>query len=101
MKRLLFLPSLFLCFAAAAQSAQKAATGYLPPRGEWLHRSPGALGLDSAALQAAIGFARAMESKAPRDQELAQAESFGREPFDEGIGPFRERGDATGLIIYK
>ena len=33
--------------------------------------------------------------------ELSQAQSFGKEPFGEGIGPFADRGDPTGLIIYK
>ncbi len=33
--------------------------------------------------------------------EISQALSFGKEPFGEGIGPFAERGDPTGVIIYK
>ena len=33
--------------------------------------------------------------------ELSQAQSFGKEPFGEGIGPFADRGAPTGLIIYK
>ena len=75
---------------------------YFPPRGDWEHRSPASLGLDSTKLAAAIQFARDNETKAPRDQELAQAESFGRnEPFDDPVGPMKERGDQTGLIIYK
>jgi CubicO group peptidase (beta-lactamase class C family) len=75
---------------------------YFPPRGEWEHRSAASLGLDSGKLAEAVEFARASESKTPRDQELAQAESFGRnEPFDEPVGPMKERGEETGLIIYK
>ncbi len=78
-----------------------AASDYFPPAGEWQHRSPGSLGLDSMALQAAIKFARDNEAKAPRDQALAQTESFGREPYDEPVGPLAPRGEPTGLIIYK
>ena len=60
------------------------------------------LGLDSGALAAAIRFARENESKAPRDQALFQAESFGRaEPYDEPVGPMKPRGEPTGIIIYK
>jgi CubicO group peptidase (beta-lactamase class C family) len=33
--------------------------------------------------------------------ELSQAMSFGKEPFGEGIGPFADRGDATGIIVHK
>ena len=107
MKHFLLLPFLLLSLAVSPQPKAKHAqpaspADYFPPRGEWQHRSPSSLGLDSAALQEAIRYAREMESKLPRDQELAQAETFGKsEPFDEGIGPFKERGEPTGLIIYK
>ncbi|HLZ89563.1 MAG TPA: hypothetical protein VKQ52_20055, partial [Puia sp.] len=105
MKRAL-LPLFLLLFIAVelfAQSKRVNGTAdYFPPRGEWVHRSPGALGLDSGVLAAAIRFARDNESKAPRDQWLAQAESFGRaEPFDEPMGPMKPRGEPTGLILYK
>src|SRR5580704_8704950 len=98
----LLIPLLLLSLTTGAQTKTKSPAEYFPPRGEWQQRSPASLGLDSAALQDAIRYAREMESKAPRDQELAQAESFGKaEPFDEGIGPFKERGEPTGIIIYK
>ncbi|HMH21876.1 MAG TPA: serine hydrolase [Puia sp.] len=100
MKRSIFI---FL-FAAACLSGfpqKKTTPGYFPPAGEWQHRSPSSLGLDSAALQEAIRYARENDAKAPRNQELAQAESFGKEPFGEGIGPFTERGEPTGIIVYK
>jgi CubicO group peptidase (beta-lactamase class C family) len=74
---------------------------YFPPPGHWSHQSPAALGIDSIKLYQSIRFAIDNEAKAPRDQHLAQAETFGREPFDEPIGPLKDRGDATGLIIYK
>lgn len=74
---------------------------YFPPREQWLHRSPAALGLDSTKLAAAIQFAKDNESKAARNQEIAQALSFGKEPYSDGVGPFSERGDPTGIIIYK
>jgi hypothetical protein len=98
MRRALFLPLLFFAFSYLPAQSKI----YFPPRGEWVHRSPGSLGLDSPALAAAIQFARANEAKAPRDQALAQEESFGRaEPFDEVVGPMKPRGEPTGLIIYK
>jgi CubicO group peptidase (beta-lactamase class C family) len=105
MKPIFFLV-LLLSFCTAvpvtAQTGSTIAASYFPPRGEWLRRKPGQLGLDSAQLQNAIRFAIDNETRAPRDQELAQAESFGKnEPFDAGIGPFKERGEPTGLIIYK
>lgn len=88
-------------FTCSAQSKTTKPGDYFPPRGEWQHRSPASLGLDSLVLQEAIRFARENESKSPRNLELAQVQSFGKEPFSEGIGPFSDRGDPTGIIVYK
>ncbi|HEY4107973.1 serine hydrolase domain-containing protein [Puia sp.] len=101
MRRVLhFLLLLFWVLPVFSQS--KTVTDYFPPRGEWAHRSPSALGLDSGALTAAIAFAREHEAKAPRDQALGQAESFGKaEPYDEIVGPMKTRGEPTGIIVYK
>jgi CubicO group peptidase (beta-lactamase class C family) len=103
--------SLFLAFLLAglftgalpgqAQPRPAKNADYFPPAGQWQHRSPASLGLDSSALREAIRYAREMESKAPRSQELAQIESFGKEPFGQGVGPFADRGDPTGIVVYK
>lgn len=74
---------------------------YFPPPGQWQHRSPASLGLDSTRLQQAITFARDNEAKKPRNQQLAQSEDFGREPNDAPVGPIIDREDPTGIIIYK
>ena len=76
MKRSIFL--LLLLTGGTRLFAQKQHGDYFPPKGLWEHRRPAALGLDSGQLEEAIRYARENESKAPRDQELAQAESFGR-----------------------
>lgn len=91
--------SLLISFAwhSIAQSRQ----GYFPPRGGWQENAPATMGLDPVKLDSAIAFAIQNETKAPRDMELAQAISFGKEPFSAGIGPFSERGAPTGLIVYK
>ena len=96
--RLLFL-LLFLLAAAPALPAQER---YFPPRGAWEQRTPSELGLDGAALDSARAFALRSESTAPRDQALSQQQSFGRrEPMAEIIGPMQERGDPSGLVIYR
>jgi CubicO group peptidase (beta-lactamase class C family) len=69
--------------------------------GRWERRSPRQLGMDSARLAAGVAFAVANESKAPRDLLLAHVQSFGREPFGDAVGPFKARGDPTGLIIRR
>ncbi|MEM9983564.1 MAG: serine hydrolase [Bacteroidota bacterium] len=74
---------------------------YFPAPGQWEERAPSQLGLDSRQIEAAIRFAQEHESKVPRNQEVSQSYSFGREPLGEGVGPYKTRGDATGLIIYR
>ena len=86
--------------ALLAQPAQRPrpTTPYIPTA-TWEHRSPAAMGLDSAKLAAAIAFAIASDAKNPRDMEESHYRSFGREPFGQGIGPFKPRGEPTGVIL--
>src|SRR5580704_9326838 len=117
MKRSLLSPLLLICLVqVCAQSGKTKGGGagmgdaggakmisgaYFPPRGEWAHRSPEQLGMDPLQLQTAIRFAQDSESKEPRDLELAQAEQFGSEPYDAPVGPMKDRGEPTGIIVYK
>jgi CubicO group peptidase (beta-lactamase class C family) len=73
---------------------------YFPSATTWEKRSPAAAGFDTAKLSLAIRFAIDNESKNPRNMELSQQQSFGKEPFGEAIGPFADRGDPTGIIIH-
>jgi CubicO group peptidase (beta-lactamase class C family) len=73
---------------------------YVPPAGAtWERRAPESLGMDPALLRQAVEYAVAQESRAPRDLEAAHHRTFAREPFGEPIGPFRERGDPTGIVL--
>lgn len=76
-----------------------AQSNYFPPSGSWEHRTPGQAKLDPAKLKEAIDFAIASEAKGPRSQELGLTQSFGQAPYGELIGPTKDRGDATGIII--
>ena len=76
-------------------------TPYFPSAQSWEHRLPSLMGLDSNKIQEAIVFAKSAETKNPRNMEISHYQSFGKEPFGEGIGPFAERGDPTGIIVYK
>ena len=87
--------TLLLAFAISA-TAQHV---YFPPRGEWERRTPEQMGMNAAALKAAVEFSIASESTALRDLEQDHRLSWGKEPFDEPLGPFRTRGPQTGLII--
>jgi CubicO group peptidase (beta-lactamase class C family) len=76
-----------------------AQSNYTPPSGNWERRTPASVGMNAAKLKTAVDFAIASESATPRDLEEAHYRSFGREPFGEAVGQFKERGAATGVII--
>ena len=63
---------------------------------DWERR---AAGFDAGKLSEAIAFAKVHESKAPRDLRLSHDFSFGREMYGEPIGPFKPRGEMTGVIV--
>lgn len=92
---------LVLLIASNAFTQNKNAKAYFPAAQNWELRLPADLGVDAGKINEAIEIAKAAESKNPRNMEISHYQSFGKEPFGEGIGPFAERGDPTGLIIYK
>src|SRR5947208_10696474 len=86
---------------AAAQAAKSDAQSpaYFPDA-TWQRRTPAESGINPQLLKEAIDFAIAGETKAPRDLALNHYQTFGREPFGYAIGPIKERGDPTGLIVH-
>jgi CubicO group peptidase (beta-lactamase class C family) len=72
---------------------------YYPTAENWEKRAPEQAKFDATKLKEAIDFAVQSESKAPRDMELAQWQTFGREPFGEIIGATKPRGEMTGIIV--
>jgi CubicO group peptidase (beta-lactamase class C family) len=71
------------------------------PGDAWERRAPEAVGLDAGRLAEAVAFAVASETRAPRDLAFDHALSSGKEPYDDPVGPFKERGPATGLVIRR
>ena len=71
------------------------------PDAVWQRKAPAESGIDAARLQAAIDHAIASEVKNPRDLALNHYQTFGREPFGYAIGPIKERGDQTGLVVHQ
>ena len=90
-----------LLFSAHDALAQPRAPVYFPDAGNWQHKSPAEAGFDGAKLKGAIDFAIAAEVKNPRDLTLNHYQSFGKEPFGYAIGPIKDRGDPTGVIVHK
>jgi CubicO group peptidase (beta-lactamase class C family) len=102
MKRLTaFAIVLVAVMAAPIITAQRpAAAIYFPERFEWQHKTPAEAGMDVALVQQAIDTAIANESSGSKVMQQYLVESYGREPFDTPIGPYKDRGGATGLILH-
>lgn len=91
------LPAMATVLAVPPARAQ---TPYVPgPGAAWQVRRPEQAGMDAAKLRDAVAFAQAAEARSPRDLELAHYTTFGREPFGHAVGPFKERGPQTGIIL--
>src|SRR5262245_12169353 len=70
------------------------------PAEDWQRRTPAQVGMSAARIDEAIAFARANESAEPRDLERAHdVGDFGREPYSHSTGPFRPRGEPTGIVV--
>lgn len=88
----LLLLTLFLSQSLNAQ--------YFPGQwGDWETRTPAEMGFNADSITAVIEYAKASETTNPRSMEENHYGTFGREPFGDGIGPFKDRGDQTGIII--
>jgi CubicO group peptidase (beta-lactamase class C family) len=86
-------------FAGSAPSRRSPAISY--PDADWQRTSPTDMGIDARLLQDAIDHAIASEAPNPRDLALNHYQTFGREPFGYAIGPIKERGGQTGVVVHK
>jgi hypothetical protein len=92
---------LFLSTFSMAQNNSIKFKSYFPPPQYWAHKTPSEMGLDASKIQEAIAFHKENEIKNPRSMEQSHYQSFGKEPYGFAIGPFADRGEPTGVIIYK
>ncbi|MEL6923067.1 MAG: hypothetical protein AAFO94_03390 [Bacteroidota bacterium] len=93
----------FSCtLAIAVMQAQSNTERYFPgPTHNWETREANQLGLNADSIAAAVQFAIDNESSNHRNLEINHYTSFGREPFGDAVGPHKERGAPTGIILYK
>lgn len=99
MKYFLLAFALLVSYGAYSQKQKKAPEVYYPDK-EWQKKTPAEVGMNGDKLKEAISFSIDHEIKNPRDMELSHYQSFGaKEPYGYGIGPFKERGDLTGIVI--
>jgi CubicO group peptidase (beta-lactamase class C family) len=98
MKNLTLATSIFICAFQIIHAQENEL--YFPGYGDdWERHAPEEAGMDARLLDDAVRFAKESESPIPVDLELYIAETFAGEPYNDIIGPTKERGPATGVIL--
>jgi CubicO group peptidase (beta-lactamase class C family) len=100
MKRsLIILLLIVISLYSFSQKKKPATQTYYYPGNEWQHKTPEDVGMDAAKVKEAIDFALSHETKSPRSMEQNHYQTFGKEPFGDAIGPMKDRGAPTGIIV--
>lgn len=75
---------------------------YFPERGDaWERRTAQEAGFDAQLLEQAVDHALDSEADTPTDLRLYLESRFGDLPDQEIVGPLKERGGASGIIVHK
>jgi CubicO group peptidase (beta-lactamase class C family) len=85
--------------SASPPAARAAAPAYFPDRFDWQHKKPEEVGMNPALVNEAVQLAVAAETPGPKDMMLFLHGSFGKEPFNTIVGPIKDRGPASGLVM--
>jgi CubicO group peptidase (beta-lactamase class C family) len=94
-----FLTACLFLGSTPILQAQSAAP-YFPDRFDWQHKKPEEAGMDAGRLDEAVKQAIASENPATKEMMVYLGTTYGAsEPFDTPIGPVKDRGGASGLII--
>lgn len=95
-KRILFVLAFLLIPASLAWS--QSSDTYFPDRHQWETKTPSELGMNADQLEEAAEYAIYHENSDPRDLELS-LNTRTNEPYNELVGPTKERGEMTGIVI--
>ncbi len=86
--------------APPGPSAITTGATYFPGKwDDWQRKRPEEAGLDAARVEQAVVFAKQSETPDERDQERRLRISMAREPYNDLIGPTKERGGQNGIIL--
>ncbi|MDA0310684.1 MAG: serine hydrolase [Gemmatimonadetes bacterium] len=87
--------------AACSEPPREMATNYVPGGGDaWESRTPEEMGMDAATLQRAVDYALAHETtQIPEDPGVYLRDRFAGLPYQDIVGPTRERGGVNGIVI--
>ncbi|MGI9517565.1 MAG: serine hydrolase domain-containing protein [Pirellulaceae bacterium] len=98
--RIKFVAVVGLCFVGLADLTLVAQQAYFPgQRDDWKTVAAAEAGFDAEKLNTAVEFAKAAANQDTRDLAQSITNGFGREPHFSIVGPTKERGDASGMII--
>ncbi|MFQ5568812.1 MAG: serine hydrolase, partial [Rhodothermales bacterium] len=86
-----------LISGCAGRAGTSPAVYYPGPGDEWMHQAPETLGVNAALLEEATAFAQNNKTSMPTDLKAYLSRSD--DPHDEIVGPTRERGDMSGIIL--
>jgi len=80
--------------------SQTPVPAYVPAPGDgWERRDPAAAGFEPAALGAAVQYALDHETSMPKDVGQYLRDRFEGLPFQEIVGPTKERGSPNGILL--
>ncbi len=97
---LVFGSAVIFAERGAGNQPQEKGSYYFPERWEWTKKKPEEVGMDSQKVQEAVNFANANEGQAhARKIGESLPIALASEPFNEIVGPTKERGGVNGLII--
>jgi CubicO group peptidase (beta-lactamase class C family) len=88
-----------LALARTSAQSRAASPVYFPERFGWEHRTPAQVGMNPSLVDEAVQLAVANESAGSKVMQQYLVESYGREPFDTPIGPYKDRGPASGVLL--
>jgi CubicO group peptidase (beta-lactamase class C family) len=97
----LLLVSFALALVRTSAQTGPPSPSYFPERFGWEHRTPAQVGLNPSLVDEAVQLAVANESTGSKAMQQYLVESYGREPFDTPIGPFKDRGPASGVLLRR
>jgi len=97
----LLVMSFALALVRTSAQSRAASPAYFPERFGWEHRTPAQAGLNPSLVDEAVQLAIANESTGSKVMQQYLVESYGREPFDTPIGPIKDRGPASGVLLRR
>jgi CubicO group peptidase (beta-lactamase class C family) len=90
-----------LALARISAQTRPPSAAYFPERFGWEHRTPAQVGMNPSLVDEAVQTAIANESTGSKLMQQYLVESYGREPFDTPIGPYKDRGPASGVLLRR